>query len=84
MADIAEGLPVAPSRAPCFMHDDDSRACAECVAVLKLQVKIAHGYLKELADGVFNDFGVMQVPVQEPVQGQSFKQIAGTALRVMR
>lgn len=56
----------------------DWRECFQCIDMMQTELVIARQYLKELAYGVFNDDGVMQEPVAEPVRGQGFARIAAT------
>ena len=58
----------------------DWRECWACADEVAMQLAIARSYLKEIAEGKFNDNGDMTVPVAEPVQGRHFQQIAATGL----
>lgn len=54
--------------------------CPECVGATVTQLLIARSYLRELALGTFNDDGIMQKPIAEPVQGRPYQAIAATGL----
>lgn len=60
----------------CNHGNEDWRRCSDCLDEVEMQLAIARSYLHELAEGKFNDNGVMTVPVAEPVQGLDFQQIA--------
>ena len=58
----------------------DWRECYKCLGEVTMQLTIARTYLKEIAEGKFNDNGIMTIPVAEPLQGRDFQQIAATGL----
>ena len=67
----------------CLHGKDAWRTCPDCLDEIEMKLMIAHRYLKEIAEGKFNDNGIMSIPVSEPIQGRSFQQIAETALMAL-
>lgn len=67
----------------CIHGADNWRKCLDCLDEVEMKLMIARRYLKEIAEGKFNDNGIMTVPVAEPVQGRDFQQIAATGLAAM-
>ena len=61
----------------------DWRECYACIDEVTTQLIVARAYLKELAEGVFNEAGDMSIPVAEPIRGQHFTRIAATALGII-
>lgn len=64
----------------CPHNATDWRECFQCLDEVAMQLAIARVYLKEIAQGAFNDNGDCTAPVAEPVRGRSFQQIAARGL----
>lgn len=61
----------------------DWRQCYQCLDEVATNLTIARTYLNELANGTFNEFGDLAIPVAEPIRGQHFQRIAQTALSII-
>lgn len=76
-------MPIVSNFKTCAHGSRDWRECFQCIDEVATNLVIARTYLKELAEGVFNDNGDCSIPVTEPIRGQHFQRIAATALGVI-
>lgn len=76
-------MPIINTFKKCEHGCDDWRECFQCIDEVATSLMIARTYMKELAEGTFNDAGDMMIPVTEPVRGQHFQRIAATALGII-